>query len=450
MVIAMATIAPCAKAQLGAPAAFTQPAGPVLFTNATLNGMVWPRGNPTFAWFEWGPDTRYGNATAPVSANGASVARVSGGIPDLAAGGVYHCRLVASNSLYGFDQLFTTGMKVQNWGGYPYGRPVIPAGLTNLVGVAAGHGHCLALRNDGTVAAWIVGFSYPDHGQTNVPAGLSNVVAIAGGFSDSLAVKADGTVVAWGNYNADVPKPAFLTNVVVVASGFGYGEVVKADGTLAAWGKTIDATNVPPGLSNVVAFASGDDHCVGLAPVDLPPACFPGSRTGGTNQDLTLALPVYDPNGDELTVRSTSLPVRGSLFQYTDNGRGDPIIAAGTILTNPPRVIFAPDPATFGVGYAGIGFSAADGEYQSDPASYSISVMPPPIIQSAGISVTPRNALSLTFAGLSGGNYAVLRSSAFGTWTYLGKAIETTSGEFSFTDYAVTNSPVGFYRVWAY
>ena len=35
-------------------------------------------------------------------------------------------------------------------------------------------------------------------GQSDVPAGLSNVVAVAAGGQHSLALKADGTVVAWG------------------------------------------------------------------------------------------------------------------------------------------------------------------------------------------------------------------------------------------------------------
>ena len=39
-----------------------------------------------------------------------------------------------------------------------------------------------------------------DCGQTNVPSGLSNVVAIAGGEYHSLALTAEGRVVGWG-YN---------------------------------------------------------------------------------------------------------------------------------------------------------------------------------------------------------------------------------------------------------
>jgi len=49
--------------------------------------------------------------------------------------------------------------------------------LSNIVSIATGGDHNLALRSDGTVVAWGDNRS----GQTNVPPGLSNVVAIAAG-----------------------------------------------------------------------------------------------------------------------------------------------------------------------------------------------------------------------------------------------------------------------------
>jgi hypothetical protein len=64
----------------------------------------------------------------------------------------------------------------------------IPAGLTNVVAIAAGEGHSLALKADGTVVSWGADSSY---GLTNVPAGLTNVVAIAAGVWHSLALVGD-------------------------------------------------------------------------------------------------------------------------------------------------------------------------------------------------------------------------------------------------------------------
>ena len=71
----------------------------------------------------------------------------------------------------------------------------VPAGLTNVVAIAGGGYHSLALKYDGTVVAW----GDNSAGQTNVPAGLSNVVAVAAGGFHSLALKNDGSVVAWGD-----------------------------------------------------------------------------------------------------------------------------------------------------------------------------------------------------------------------------------------------------------
>ncbi len=47
--------------------------------------------------------------------------------------------------------------------------------LTNAVAVAGGYGFSLALKSDGTVVGWGDNAS----GNINIPAGLSNVVAIA-------------------------------------------------------------------------------------------------------------------------------------------------------------------------------------------------------------------------------------------------------------------------------
>ena len=104
---------------------------------------------------------------------------------------------------------------------YTSADPVLIDGraLSNVVALAGESGHALALKKDGTVAAW--GDNH--YGETIVPAGLSNVVAIAADEHQSLALKADGTVVAWGgNYYGQTSVPAGLSNVVAIASGWGF------------------------------------------------------------------------------------------------------------------------------------------------------------------------------------------------------------------------------------
>jgi alpha-tubulin suppressor-like RCC1 family protein len=88
--------------------------------------------------------------------------------------------------------------------------------LSNVVAVASGGYHNLAIRADGTVAAW----GQNGYGQTVVPTDLSNAVAVACGRYHSLALRADGTVVAWGQNNYGATNvPAGLNNVVAVACG---------------------------------------------------------------------------------------------------------------------------------------------------------------------------------------------------------------------------------------
>lgn len=82
-----------------------------------------------------------------------------------------------------------TGSTIVAWGSNTYGQTNVPSGLSNVVTVAAGGYHSLALKIDRTVAAW----GTNSFGQTNVPADLSNVVMVAAGGYHSLALKSDGT-----------------------------------------------------------------------------------------------------------------------------------------------------------------------------------------------------------------------------------------------------------------
>ena len=151
------------------------------------------------------------------------------------------------------------------WGADWSGQCQVPAGLSNsVVAVAAGYAFTLALKTDGTVAAW--GEGDKDGGPCAVPAGLSNVVAVAAGDYSALALRADGTVVAWGgNDSGQCNVPAGLSDVVAVASGSALSLALKRDGTVAAWGANgFGQTTVPAGLANVVAIAAGGHHAVAL------------------------------------------------------------------------------------------------------------------------------------------------------------------------------------------
>jgi hypothetical protein len=179
----------------------------------------------------------------------------------IAAGGRHSLALRADGTVVG-------------WGNNSYGQ-TIPASATNVVAIAAGGQHSLALLADGSVVGW----GLNSHGEaTGVPSPaqpydssgpviiggqpLSNVVAIAAGGQHSLALLADGTVVAWGdNQYGQCEVPAEATDVIEIACWYLHNLALRADGTVVAWGNNwYGQTEVPTGLSNVVAIAAGGYH----------------------------------------------------------------------------------------------------------------------------------------------------------------------------------------------
>jgi Regulator of chromosome condensation (RCC1) repeat len=261
--------------QAQTPLVATQVASPISGSDATVNGTAVAKGLTTTAWFDWGPDATYGYSTQPTNIGTASVGvRVNFPLQGLNPNSVYHYRLIATNAAgvaYGADAMLATGLKVAVWSDpYAFEPPPAP-GLSNIVAIAAGHTHSLAIRTDGTVVAWGTNFGFPQYGQITVPAGLSNVVAVAGGTTHSLALKQDGTLTVWGKYlYSGLPAfvPAGLSNVVAIAGGDSHDLALKSDGSVIGWSDgsffTQGAELVPSGLKNVVAIAAGSTHSLAL------------------------------------------------------------------------------------------------------------------------------------------------------------------------------------------
>jgi len=138
-----------------------------------------------------------------------------------------------------------------------------PAGLSNVISIAAEEDVALALKSDGTVTAW--GFNA--YGQTNVPTGLTNVISIAAGIANAMAVRNDGTVVTWGaSYSTQPTPPAGLTNALMGAVGGYHFLTLNSDATVSAWGMNynVPETRVPQNLTNVVAVAAGEYFSMAL------------------------------------------------------------------------------------------------------------------------------------------------------------------------------------------
>ncbi len=170
-------------------------------------------------------------------------------------------------------------------------------GLSNIVAIAGGGLHNLALRNDGTVLGW--GDNY--HGQLDVPPDLTNAVAIGAGDYHSCALRADGTVVTWGSYSTPGGfVPAFtipgLSNVVAIAPGsdhdlalLGNGPpVLRVTAGTPAWSNNVFTTWVPTTSGRTYRLESRDSLANGPW-FGLP--LVPGSGFGELLKD-TNAAPV--------------------------------------------------------------------------------------------------------------------------------------------------------------
>ena len=122
----------------------------------------------------------------------------------------------------------------------------------------------------GDYASSVVAWGYNDYGQTTVPAGLADVVQVAGGHYHTVALKRDGTVVAWGHNNyGQTTVPAGLADVVQVGAGAYHTVALRRDGTVVAWGwSNYGQTTVPAGLADVVQVAGVVFHTVALKLAD--------------------------------------------------------------------------------------------------------------------------------------------------------------------------------------
>ena len=186
--------------------------------------------------------------------------------------------------------------------------------LSDVITIAAGHQHSLAIRQDGRLWAWgkngsgqlgdgtTSGKHYPIpvHGEGG-KGQLDGVLSVAAGYNHSLALSADGRVLAWGangkgqlgdgtsvnHKTANAVRSADgtcdLTNIVAIAAGNYFSAALDANGAVWTWGwndsgRLGDGTSVKHELpirvhgvddvgylENIIAIALGHNHSLALA-----------------------------------------------------------------------------------------------------------------------------------------------------------------------------------------
>lgn len=244
-----------------------------------------------------------------------------------------------------------------------------------VVAGAAGQSHSLALCSDGTIAAWgagsdgqlginsTQGTSEPIAVQqsTGALAG-KNVVALAAGAYHSLALCSDGTVAAWGrnsygqlgnNTKTISREPVAVRQhtgvlagreVVAIAAGAHFSAALCSDGTVATWGMNLngqlgnDSTSeklVPTAIrqnsgvlqgKKVIAIRAGEEHCMALCADGTLAAWGYAAGQLGTGNYLSTRVPnqVIQGTGD-LAGREVIMLAAGSNHSLVLCSDGSPV-----------------------------------------------------------------------------------------------------------------------------
>ena len=310
--------------------------------------------------------------------------------------------------------------------------PVQATVLTGIRAVAAGEYHSLALAADQTVWAWgsnlygQAGDGTSGNLRTTAVqvGGLGQVVAIAAGGSHSLALRYNGQLYAWGRNNygqlgdggtTDRTSPVLvLSGVVAVAAGDFHTLAVLSDGTVRAWGhnnrgqlgdgSTTDrhAPVTVTGLADIVAVEGGGNHSVALT--GLGRAYAWGYNTDGQLGDATTTQrnsPVQVGTLSEGAAIITAgyahtAALLGPLSTYELTVDVSPA-GSGDVMTDPPQgwydygqevLLFA----TANPGYTFIGWSG-DTEAMTDPNSATTSILMTGDYAVTAVFVGPGSAL---------------------------------------------------------
>jgi hypothetical protein len=158
---------------------------------------------------------------------------------------------------------------------------------------------------------------------------LNQVVAIAAGDYHSLALRSSGVVIAWGdNSSGQTTVPTAVTNVLAIAAGSFHSLALLPGGAVTGWGSDLQGQiSFQPGLQSVTAVAAGALFSLTLA--GQPAASFTMSTPLRNGKNLTFPLPTErgkdyflqykNSAGDPAWLWSSALLGNGSQKTFTDS-----------------------------------------------------------------------------------------------------------------------------------
>ncbi len=289
---------------------------------------------------------------------------------------------------------------VFSWGDNSYLQTNLPAGLTNVVTLAAGANHTMALRSDGKVIAW----GDDSAQQVTLPAGFTNAMAIGAGVNFSLAVRSNGTVFGWGDNS--------------FKQGSVFSIALRSDGTVVAWGDTLDTSgelDVPPDLNGVIGIAASYYHALAVQTNGMVVGWgddTSGQRNPPASLDLTNAIAVAAGSYHSLALKSD-----GTVVGWGLNDQGQISVPA----------------SVHGVSAITAG----------DQHSVALALPLSPIL----LSIAPTNGhIRLQFSSVSNLAYTIQTSTNLINWEMLGTATDSGNGQYQFEDTNTANFKRRFYR----
>jgi alpha-tubulin suppressor-like RCC1 family protein len=248
--------------------------------------------------------------------------------------------------------------------------PVQVRGLSGVISIAGGGEHSLALKSDGTVWAWgwnVWGQLGDGNGGGEMPytncysalpvqaIGLSNIIAIAGGLVHSIALKNDGTVWGWG-FNAQgqlgdgttsnryTPvQVSGLSGVIAIAGGEYYSISLASYGTVWIWGQMEWGGNIwstipvsVNGISGVKGIGASGSHALALKNGTV---WAWGKNNSGQLGDGSTISRYYPVQVQGLSLGTSSPPSSVMAADFDADGKADPIAvqAPSTGSTSSPQ-----------------------------------------------------------------------------------------------------------------